>query len=169
MFWKKYHILGVIHSLSLILSFQENYYMIECTNTQSFEEGEKCASTISVEHTLGSDMNLFGSILILFGSSFKFQEPTVMLVAVLINFGVKNQVPKVSFKIVVGDLMLVFSYEFADIILCGSLVIFEAILDYGAQSFSLHIPRDSLHIYLNTCSSPHRTSNNGDIRLDTFS
>ena len=40
-------------------------------------------------------MNLFGSI-------FKFQDPPVMLVAFLINFGVKNQVPGVSFKIVVG-------------------------------------------------------------------
>ena len=81
--------------------------MIECTNTQSFEEGENCASTISVEHTLGSDMNLFGydmilfeSDLILFGSGFKFQELSVMLVPSLINFGVKNQVPQVSFKIV---------------------------------------------------------------------
>ena len=41
----------------------------------------------------------------LFGSNFKFQEPPVILVVVLINFGVKNQVPQVSFKIVVGDLM----------------------------------------------------------------
>ena len=30
-----------------------NSYMIACTNTQNFEEGENCASTISVEHTLG--------------------------------------------------------------------------------------------------------------------
>ena len=67
-----------------------------------------------------------------------------MLVVSLINFGVKNQVPQVSFKIVVGDLMSVFSHEFVDIIFCGSLVIFEAILDYGAQTFSFHSPRDSL-------------------------
>ena len=40
----------------------------------------------------------------LFGSSFKFQEPPVMLVAVLMNFGVKNQVLQVSFKIVARDL-----------------------------------------------------------------
>ena len=26
------------------------FYTIECTNTQSFEEGENCASTISVKH-----------------------------------------------------------------------------------------------------------------------
>ena len=60
-------------------------------------------------HTLGSDMILFGSNMTLFGSNFNFQEPLVMLVAVRINFGVKNQVPQVSFKIVVGDLMSVFS------------------------------------------------------------
>ena len=56
-----------------------------------------------------------------------------MLVAALIKFGVKNQVPQFSFQVVVGDLMLVLFYEFADIIFCGSLVIFEAISDYGAQ------------------------------------
>ena len=39
-----------------------------------------------------------------------------MLVAGLINFGVKNQVPKVSFEIVAGDLMSLLFYEFADII-----------------------------------------------------
>ena len=77
-----------------------------------------------MEHILGSDMNLFGFDmilfgydLILFGSGFKFQEILVMLVASLINFGVKNQVPQVFFKLVVGDLMLVSSYEVANIIL----------------------------------------------------
>ena len=65
-----------------------------------------------------SDMILFGYDLILFGSNFKFQEPSVMLVVGLINFGVTNQVPQVSFKIVAGDLTLVFSYEFVDIIFC---------------------------------------------------
>ena len=63
-------------------------------------------------HTFGSDMNLFGSDIILYTSDlilfclgFKFQELSVMLEVALINFGVKNQVPQVSFKIVVGDLM----------------------------------------------------------------
>ena len=86
--------------------------MIECTNTQNFiEEGENCAFTISMDHlkplfhTLVSDMNLFGFYMTLFGSIFMFQEPPIMLVVVLINFGVKNQVPQASFKIVVGDLM----------------------------------------------------------------
>ena len=90
------------------LYLPSNSYMVACTNTQCFvEEGENCASTVLVEHleplfhTLWYDMTLFGS-------NFKFQEPPVMLVVVLINFGVKNQVPRVSFKIVDGDLMFSF-------------------------------------------------------------
>ena len=63
-------------------------------------------------------MKLFGSDMILFGSGFKFQEISVMLVSSLINFGVTNQVPQVLFKLVAGDLMLVSSYEFSDIIFC---------------------------------------------------
>ena len=73
-------------------------------------------------------MKLFGSDLILFGSSFNFQDPSVILVA-----GVTNQVPQVSFNFVVEDSMLVFSYEIADIRFCELLVIFEAISCYGAQ------------------------------------
>ena len=60
----------------------------------------------------------------LFGSIFNFQELPFMLLAALINFGVKNQALQVSFKLVTGDLILVFSYEFVDIIFFGSLVIF---------------------------------------------
>ena len=68
--------------------------MIACTNTQNFEEGENCASTISVEHTLGSNMNLFGSDMILFGYDLillgsRVLGFSVLLVVVLINFGVK--------------------------------------------------------------------------------
>ena len=107
------------------LEIPTNSYMIACTNTHSFiEEGEDCSYTILVEyleplfHILGSDMRLFGSDMTLFGSNFNFKEPLVMLVVVLINFGVKNQVLQVSFKIVVGDLMLVFSHEFDGIIFC---------------------------------------------------
>ena len=70
-----------INPFTLIdLEILANLYMIACTNTQNFEEGENCASTISMEHTLGSDMNLlgyymvlFGYDLILFSSSSKFQ------------------------------------------------------------------------------------------------
>ena len=43
------------------------------------------------------------------------------------------------------------------------MVIFEAISDYGAQSFTLHIPRASVPLYLIKCSSPHITSKDGDI------
>ena len=56
-----------------------------------------------------------------------------MLVATLINFGVKNQVPQVSLKLVARDLTLVFSSEFADIKFCELFDILEAISDYGAQ------------------------------------
>ena len=86
-----------------------------------------------------------------------------MLVVVLIYFGVKNQVAQVSLKIVVGDLMLVFSHEFAIIIFCVSLLIFEAISDYGTQEFAIHSPMAPLPFYLITCSSPHRISKDGDI------
>ena len=86
-----------------------------------------------------------------------------MIIAILINFGVKNQVPQVSFKIVVGDSMLVFSHEFDDIIFCESFKILEAISDYGAQKLSLHGLRSYLPFYLITCSSPHSTSKDGDI------
>ena len=61
------------------------------------------------------DMKLFVSDLI-FGSIFQFQEPSFILLSGLINFGVTNQVPQVFFKLVAGHLMLVLSYEFADII-----------------------------------------------------
>ena len=76
-------------------------------------------------HTFGCDMELFGHEMILFESdiilfclNFKFQELPTMLVVVLINYGVKKQVPQVSFKLVIGDLMLVSSYEVDDIVFC---------------------------------------------------
>ena len=53
--------------------------------------------------------------------------------------------------------------SFGDIICCGSLLIFEFISYYGAQTFSLHSPMDPLPFYFITCSSPHRTSKDGDI------
>ena len=99
--------------------------------------------------------------MILFGSYFKIQELSVMLVAALTNSSVKNQVPHSLFKTADGDLVLVSSYEVADILLCDSLVISEYISDYGAQAFSLHSPRASLPLV--TCSSPHKTSKEEDI------
>ena len=59
--------------------------------------------------------------------------------------------------------MLVISYEFPNIKICELLDIYETISYYGAQEFTLHILRASLPIYLITCSSPHRTSKDGDI------
>ena len=84
-----------------------------------------------------------------------------MILAGFITFGVTNQVPQVFSKLVVGDLVLVSSYEVADIVFCESLVIFEAISYYGAQGFTLHSLRASLPLI--TCSSPHITSKEGDI------
>ena len=186
--------------------------MIACTNIQNFKEGETCASTISVEqtlgsdmilfclgfkfqelsvmlvaalinfgvknqvlqvsfktaagdlmsfHTFGSDMNLFGSDMILFGSnmilfgsSFKFKEPSVILVSILINFGEKNEVPKVSFEIDAGDLMLVLFYEFDDIIFYEYLCILEIISYFRSDPFTLidlYLPTN-LHHFLHQYS-----------------
>ena len=126
---------------------------------------ETAAGELISFHSFGSIVNLFGynliSDLILFGSNFKIQELSVLLEAALTNFGVKNQVPQFFFKFATGDLVLVSSYEVADILFCESLAISEAISNYGAQSFALHSPRPSLPLI--TCSSPHRPSKEGDI------
>jgi len=115
-------------------------------------------------HSFGSVLNLFRSDLlsdlILFGSYFKIQKHSVMLVAALTNSGVKNQVPHFLFKTADGDLVLVSSYEVADILLCDSLYISEAISDYGASAFALNSPSASLPLI--TCSSSHRTSKEED-------
>ena len=50
-----------------------------------------------------------------------------MLVAALTNSSVKNQVPQFFLKIAARDLVLVSSYEIADILFCDSLAISEAI------------------------------------------
>ena len=46
------------------LELPANLYMVACTDIQNFEEGENCASTISVEKTLGSDMKFIGFAMI---------------------------------------------------------------------------------------------------------
>ena len=101
-------------------------------------------------------MNIFGSDLfsdmIIFDSGYNIQDILVFLITGFSNFGVTNQAPQVSFNFVVEDSMLVLSYEFADIIFCELLDIFEAISDYGAQAFSLHGPRASLPLV--TCYLP---------------
>ena len=65
--------------------------------------------------------------MILLGPSFQFHELPVLLVAGLINFGVKNQVSQFPFEVAAGDLMSVFSYEFDDIIFYVSIDILEII------------------------------------------
>ena len=109
------------------LELPANSYKIECTKIWNFEEGENCASAISVDDTFGYYMNLFGSDMILFGSNFKFQESSVILLASLINFDVTNQALQVSFNFAVEDSMLVLPYEIDDIIFCELLVICEYI------------------------------------------
>ena len=74
-----------------------------------------------------------------------------MLVAALTNSGVKNQVPQFFFNFAAGDLVLVSSYEVADMLFCESLAISEAISDYVAQAFTLHSPRASLPTFFMTC------------------
>ena len=73
-----------------------------------------------------SDMILFGSDMILIGSIFQVHDLSVLLVAVLVNFGVKNQVPQVSFKITVGDLISFHTFGF-DMELFGSdMILFRS-------------------------------------------
>ena len=80
---------------------------------------ETAAGDLISFQSFGSIVNLFISDLlsdmVLFGSNFKIQELSVMLVAALTNFGVKNQVPQFFFKFSAGDLVLVSSYEVDDI------------------------------------------------------
>ena len=78
------------------LDLPANSCKIACTKIQNFEEEENCASTVSVDHNFGFDMNLIGSDMILFGSyliflgsKFQVHKPSILLVAVLIN-GVKT-------------------------------------------------------------------------------
>ena len=44
-----------------------NSYRIACTKIQNFEKEESCASTVSVNHFFGYNMNLIGYDMILFG------------------------------------------------------------------------------------------------------
>ena len=80
------------------LELPVNSYRIACTKNQNFEEGENCASTISVEHGFGYDINLFGfdlfSDLIIFVSGFNIQDISILLITDFINFGVTNQPPQ---------------------------------------------------------------------------
>ena len=148
-----------IYPLTLInLELPVNSYRITCTKNQNFEEGANCASTVSVEKSFGSD--LFSDMIIC-DSGFNIQEISVFLITGFTNFGVTNQAPQVSFNFVVEDSMLVLYYEFVDIRFCEILDIYEFISNYGVELVTLHSPRASLPLVI--CSSPHRTSKEGDI------
>ena len=58
---------------------------------------------------IGTDMILFVSDMIFFGSKFQVHKPSVLLVAVLINFE-KKQVPQVSYKNSTRDLISFHSF-----------------------------------------------------------
>ena len=82
-------------------------------------------------HSFGSVVNLFIydliSDLILFGSFFKIQNISFMLVAALTNSGVKNQVPQFFLKIAAGDLISLHSFGL-DMNLFGSDLFYDMII-----------------------------------------
>ena len=95
-------------------------------------------------HTFGSDMELFGSDMILFGyylillgSIFQVHDISVLLVAVLVNFGVKKQVPQVSFKIVVGDLISFHTFGYDMNIFGSNMIFFESYLILFGSGFNV--------------------------------
>ena len=75
----------------------------------------------------GSDIILFRSYMIILGSIFQVHELSVLLVASFINFGVTNQVPQVSFKIVAGDLISLESFG-SDMNLFGYDLFYDLII-----------------------------------------
>ena len=54
------------------LDLPANSCRFACTKIQNCEEEENCASTVSMDHTIGSDMNLIGYDIILFISNLIF-------------------------------------------------------------------------------------------------
>ena len=98
-----------IHNLSLLLVV----VLLNSVKKQVPQVSYKTAAGNLIPfHSFGSVLNLFRYDLIydmiLFGSHFKIQNPSIMLVASLTNSGVKNQVPQFLFKTVAGDLVLLF-------------------------------------------------------------
>ena len=117
-----------IHNLSVLLVV----VLINGVKKQVPQVSYKTAAGDLISfHSFGSIVNLFRydliSDMILFVSDFKIQYLSFMLVAALTNSGVKNQVPHFLFKTADGDLVLVSSYEVADILLYDSLDISEDI------------------------------------------
>ena len=97
----------------------------------------RCSNLRSDMNLFGSDMILFGYDMILLGSRIQFYDISILLVVVLINFGVKKQVPQVSFKMVVGDMISFHTFgsdmKFIgyDMILIGSdLILFGSIFQF---------------------------------------
>ena len=113
-----------IHNLSVLLVV----VLINGVKKQVPQVSYKTATGDLISfHSFGSVVNIFRSDLIsdliLFVSYFKIQDLSAMLVAALTNFAVKKQVLYFLFKAADGDLVLVSSYESADILLCDSLTI----------------------------------------------
>ena len=83
-------------------------------------------------------MILFRYYLILIGSIFWVHEPSVLLVVVLINFGVKKQVLQVSFKIALGDLISFHTFE-SDMDLFGyDMILFRYDMILIGSIFQFH-------------------------------
>ena len=95
-----------VHKLSLLLVV----VLINFVKKQVPQVSYKIAAGDLISFpSFGSIVNLFRYDLIydmiLFGSNFKIQELSIMLVSSLTNFGVKNQVPQFFFKFVVSFLL----------------------------------------------------------------
>ena len=82
-----------------------------------------------------------------------------MLVTDLINFGLKNKAPQVSFKFTIGDSMSVSSHKFYHMKYYDFMDILKARSNYRAHTFSLLGLMSSPHMI--TCSSSH--SKDGDL------
>ena len=86
-----------------------------------------------------------------------------MLVTDLINLCEKIQAPQGSFKIVVGDSMAVYSYQFLILHFVNSWIFLEDTSYFGAQALALHGPRSYVSSFSITYSSPHSARNDGDL------
>ena len=73
----------------------------------------------------------------------------------LSNFRVKNQVPKVSFRITAGELMSVFSHNFIDIIFCEYLDILEIISYCRGDPVTLIDLEPPANSYMIACTNIH--------------
>ena len=86
-----------------------------------------------------------------------------MFITDLITFCEKNQAPQGSFKIDVGDLMLVHSYELLILHFVISWIFLEATSYFGAQAFSLHGTSSFVSLCSITYAYPHSGINDRDL------